>query len=219
MERKYLHELYPSIPIGMPLELLLHADRSQHVAQRYGVFNTGLPIRALIGLDKMKGSPGELVKLELEVAEKVHRNGGDREDILHRLTPKPGWTLPDEVRQALEQWEQFDVRTLASTQPRIYGDRSYYNSGDAYNPTLPGEVADYLGVGVGESRELRIVDSDDTATIVRNNDSIVQLFGLGAHLAKRGTYRGEITLRFSRDNTLAWGTRGIWEEDKAKALA
>lgn len=215
MEREYLHELYPNIPIGIPLELLLHAERSQRIPGVGGFFAEHKWVRLVTDTDKMKGSPGELALLELDIANTAFSadKSASIEHIVQQLAPTPGWTLSEQTRHRLQQWEHFDLRTLVSTQPGTYGDRSYYNSGDAYNPELPGEVADYLGVGPGDERELRIVNSDDTATLSRTNDGTVQLHGLGEYLAKHGNYRGEMMLRFTRNNTLDWAKRSYDRDD------
>lgn len=209
-----VHDLHPGIPLGTPMDLLVHSERARQMAFARKKLDAGTRLDPYIYQDRMKGSPAELLRLELQIAERVFIEetalGAGRPEVL--LTPRHGWTLPELTRQAVQHWDNFTLRILASTTAEDRGPQIYYISGDPHNPRVPGEVADYLGIPPGQTHALNITGHPDARVSLRREESgEAQLVGFGSHLAQHGTYRGEVTLRFTRDKTLDWRLNGFWK--------
>jgi len=204
-----LHELYPNIPLGTPIRSLVHTELGAIMA-RGAILDEKLRLGDFLRQDRMKGIPLELLALEIEVADWAYaEEAADRGTLAELLDPEPGYLLPGETLRRLQERERIAIRTLVYSRDLGEASENYYRTPRGRNPILGGEVADYLGVALGESVELALGAGGDTARLSRSADGVVQLTGLGDYLAERGG-GGEVWLEFGRDRTLRWSPVGFW---------
>jgi hypothetical protein len=152
----------------------------------------------------------DLLKIELAVADWAYETAahGDR-TVAELLTPESGWTLPAETRRRFQALPRFDLRTVVYSDDSGHRD-DYYGTDRGRNPSLPGEVADYLGVEAGGSFELQFGPEGEHLVLTRDAHGGVRLNGLGDHIAERGKFGGEVWLTFSRNGEFSWQPVGFW---------
>src|SRR5690606_10635184 len=105
----------------------------------------------------------------------------------------------------------FAVRTVVTVHAGGSID-DYYGTDRGPDPYLPGEVADYLGVGYDQRLELTVDDAAATLVLQRGADGQTRLHGLGAHIAREGYTGGEVSLRFARPARVAIHPVGFWNK-------
>ncbi len=201
-----IHEQYPNIPLGVDLRAITRADRSP----ARGILDETITVERLLRQDRLKGGPMELFRIELAVADWAHECAARGDGtVAELLVPEPGWTLPTQTRRSFQKLARFELRTVVYS---VDSDRreDYYDTDRGRNPALPGEVADYVGVGTGESLEMPLGTSGDHVVLTRDAQGEVHLNGLGDYIAERGYSGGEVWLAFTSSGEFIWDSVGPW---------